>query len=596
MLLCNTYYNFYIYLNLWHSFIFSKFFMLINKPVVKGIISFYLLFICLFSVLCGFSQERLQLSVDVNKKIGKMYSVWSFGYDETNVTYHDLGEKLISDLDKASPIPVYYRTHNLLNTDDGSRIALKWGSSNVYTEDEQGNPVYDWSVIDKVFDTYLERGGKPNVTIAQMPKALTSGPEPYRHNWSPDPDNQAPYSNTVKTGYHYPPKNYEKWAELIYQWVKHCIVRYWEKEVESWWWDVWDEPNLGHWWVGTDEEYFKLYDYTADAVKRALPSAKVGGPASSTSGPEFLHDFLDHCSTGTNYVTEKKGAPLDYITIRTKGAPEVAEKGGYVRMGMTRELKSLSEAFEVIRKSSKYKDHPVIIGAADPDGSAAKSSRFFPANDYRNGTLYASYTASSFAKIFDLADRHQINLVNVATWSFTFVDQPWFAGFRSLATNGVAKPILNIFRMYGMMGEDRVMIAHNDPITVDDVISAGVRDRPDIHALATVDENSAAIMIWNYHDDDVPAPDAQISLGINGIQAEVALIQHFRIDETHSNAFTVWKQMGGPQQVTKEQFEKLESAGELQLLCSPEWKDVKGTLEIDMQLPRQGVSLIKIIW
>ena len=210
----------------------------------------YVLLLNLFSGFAGVAQsthDTHTLAVDLNEKIGKMYSVWAFGYDESNVTYEAVGKKLISELNEASPVPVYYRTHNLLNTDEGPRIALKWGSSNVYTEDEQGNPVYDWTIIDKTFDTYLERGGKPNVTIAQMPKALTSGPEPYRHNWSPDPNNQAPYSNTVRTGYHYPPNDYKKWAELIYQWVTHCVDRYGKEEVESWWWDVWDEPNGKRW-------------------------------------------------------------------------------------------------------------------------------------------------------------------------------------------------------------------------------------------------------------------------------------------------------------------------------------------------------------
>jgi xylan 1,4-beta-xylosidase len=532
----------------------------------------------------------------MEKPIGEMYSVWAFGYDESNVTYDTLGKKLISELNDASPMPVYYRTHNLLNTDDGPRIALKWGSTNVYTEDEQGNPVYDWTVIDQIFDVYLQYGGKPNVTIAQMPKALTSGPEPYRHNWSPDPDNEAPFSNTVRTGYHYPPKDYEKWATLIHRWVSHCVVRYGREEVETWYWDVWDEPNLGHWFVGTHAEYFKLYDYTADAVKRALPTARVGGPASSTSGPDFLNDFLEHCEKGANAATGRKGAPLDYITIRTKGDPELVGDGNHVRMGMTREVKSLADAFRIISESS-YRALPVIIGAADPDGSAAKSSQYFPSNAYRNGTLYPSYTASSFAKIFELADRYQIRLERVASWSFTFVDQPWFAGFRSLATNGVAKPILNIFRMYGMMQGNRVEVLSNNAVNVDEVIAEGVRHRADVQALASRQQNCAAVMVWHYHDDDLPAPDAAVSLQILGIPAEKALIHHFRIDEEHSNAYTAWQGMGSPQALSDEQFRQLESAGQLQLLHSPQWVEVHdGAIGEKFHLPRQGVSLLQIIW
>jgi len=562
--------------------------------------AFFLPFILLLISVSALAQQtdnNFNLEVDLTEKIGKMYSVWSFGYDETNITYEPVGKKLISELNDASPVPVYYRTHNLLNTDDGPRLALKWGSSNVYTEDENGNPVYDWTIIDKVFDTYLERGGKPNVAICQMPKALTSGPEPYRHNWSPDPANKEPYSNTVRTGYHYPPKDYEKWGELIYQWVNHCVERYGKEEIETWYWDVWDEPDLGHWWVGTEKEYFKLYDYTANALKRALPTARIGGPSSSTAGPEFLEAFLKHCSHGTNYVTGKKGTPLAYITIRTKGKPTLAEDGDYLQMGMTRELKSLEVAFPVIKSFPEYADIPVIIGAADPDGTAAKSSQYFPANDYRNGTLYPSYTASSFAKIFELADQYEINLVNVASWSFTFVNQPWFAGFRSLATNGVAKPIFNLFRMYGLMKGERVKVSQKDAITTEDVIKHGIRGKPDVHALAIRQSDKAAIMVWHYHDDDLPAPDANVSLKINGIPVEKALVHHYRIDDTHSNAFSIWQEMGSPQQPTKEQYKKLEAAAQLELLTSPKWTKVEnGSVSIDFQLPRQGVSLLQVSW
>ena len=211
----------------------------------------------------------VEINIDFKDTLGKLKPIWAFwGHDEPNYAYMKDGKKLLTEISELSKVPVFLRVHSLLVTGNGE-AALKWGSTNAYTEDEQGNPVYDWTIIDKIFDTYIERGMKPLAQIGFMPEALSSHPEPYRHHWKPG----ASYED-IFTGWAYPPKDYNKWAELVYQWVTHSVDRYGEKEVESWYWELWNEPNIGY-WRGTTQEYIKLYDYTADAVKRALPSAKI---------------------------------------------------------------------------------------------------------------------------------------------------------------------------------------------------------------------------------------------------------------------------------------------------------------------------------
>jgi xylan 1,4-beta-xylosidase len=149
---------------------------------------------------------------------------------------------------------VYFRTHNLLTSGDGTP-ALKWGSTNAYREDEKGNPVYDWTILDRIFDTYLQQGLKPYVQIGFMPKDLSTKPLPYQHSWTPT----AKYDE-IFTGWAYPPKDYAKWGELVYQWAKHCVERYGRAEVEQWYWEVWNEANIGY-WRGTPEEFRKLHDF-----------------------------------------------------------------------------------------------------------------------------------------------------------------------------------------------------------------------------------------------------------------------------------------------------------------------------------------------
>jgi xylan 1,4-beta-xylosidase len=104
-------------------------------------------------------------------------------------------------------------------------------------------------------------------------------------------------------------------------------------------------------------------------------------------------------------------------------------------------------------------------------------------------------------------------------------------------------------------------------------------------------------MIWHYHDDDVPAPTATIDLSISGIPAQRALIEHYRVDQQHSNSYEVWKRMGSPQKPTADQYKELERAGQLQLYTSPEWQTiVNRQAVIKFQLPRQGVSLVTLRW
>ncbi len=539
----------------------------------------------------GVTGVPVSLTVDLDRRVGEMYPMWAyFGYDEANYTYTWEGQKLLTELAELSPVPVYVRAHQMLNTAEGNPIGFKWGSTNVYTEDAAGNPVYDWRMMDRIVDTWIERGMKPLMEIGFMPKALSTNPEPYRHDWLPGD----PYGE-IYTGWAYPPTDYEKWGELVYQWVLHSVERYGREEVEGWWWELWNEPDIDY-WQGTVEEYLKLYDYTAAAVKRALPTARIGGPHVTGGGYEFMRTFLEHVTSGTNHVTGERGSPIDFIAFHAKGSPQFID--GRVRTNMQPELRSVDRHFEIIASFPELRDLPVIIGEADPEGCAACSvASGSRQNAYRNGTMYSSYTAASFARMYELADKHRINLQGVTSWSFTFPEQPWFDGFRELATNGVDKPVLNVFRMFGMMGGDRVEVRGN-AMGADEIIASAVRgERADVSALASRDGDEAAIMVWNYHDDDLPAPDAAVSLRVENLPARRALLHHYRIDDEHSNAYSLWLEMGAPQQVSRAQHEELEKAGKLELLDAPRYVAVEnGTATIEFSLPRQGVSLIRLTW
>ena len=548
----------------------------------------------LFLTLTAFAQD-VTIKVDAARPVGPLRPVWSyFGYDEPNYTYMKDGKKLLSELAALSPVTVHVRAHNLLTTGDGT-AALKWGSTNAYTEDAQGNPKYDWTIVDRIFDTYLERKMKPLVEIGFMPEALSAKPQPYQHEWAPDKT-----YNKIFTGWAHPPKDPKKWGELVYQWVKHCVEKYGREEVASWWWEVWNEPDIGY-WQGTPEQYFELYDHAADAVKRALPAIRIGGP--TTTGPKgekaakFLRDFLQHVVSGKNYATGKVGSPLDYISFHAKGRPKFIENR--VQMGSEFQMSDFDNGFRIVASFPTLKRLPIIIGESDPEGCAACSVRFHPQNGYRNGTMYSSYTAATFARKHELAAKHGVNFEGAVTWAFEFEGQPYFDGFRDLATNGLDKPVLNVFRMFGMMSGQRLTVQSSGAVALADMVKSGVKAQADINAFASRDERAIQVMAWNYHDDDLPVAPATVSLKVAGIPATVkrALVKHYRIDGSHSNSYTAWSAMGSPQQPTPQQYAALEAAGQLQLLTSPQWMTPQqGAVDLTFSLPRQGVSLVQVTW
>ncbi len=538
------------------------------------------------------NNEAIRINVDFSKEIGKMTPIWAwFGYDEPNYTYMKDGKKLLSELSALSPVPVYVRAHSLLSSGDGTP-ALKWGSTNAYTEDANGNPIYNWHIIDSIFDTYIQRGMKPLAQIGFMPEALSTHPTPYKHNWKPG----EPYGNII-TGWAYPPKDYNKWRELVFQWVKHSVKRYGQKEVESWYWEVWNEPN--GYWKGTQEEYFKLYDYAADGLKKALPSARIGGlniaGTSSSGGTKFMTAFIKHCLYDTNYATGKTGSPLEALLFHAKGSPSL--KNGVVWMNMSPQLRDIAAGMKMAMAYPETKNLPLIVGESDPEGCAACGMATNPSNAYRNGTMYSSYTAATFARKFELADQYGANLIGAVSWSFEFENQPWFYGFRDLATNGVDKPVLNVFRMFGMMKGNRVQTMSNRMYKLQTILDSSIRSNTDIGALASKDKNSAAIMVWNYHDEDKQSDAESIEVVINGMPVKNSTLTHYRIDNDHSNSYELWKRMGSPQNPTPVQIKLLEEAGMLSTIeTNKQIKTKNGKMIIPVELPRQGVSLLKLDW
>ena len=550
------------------------------------------IFILVIPIHSAFSQKPVSIEVNASESVGDMKPFWSFfGYDECNYTTTKDGGKLLTELQSLSPGPIHIRTHNMLTSKGNSQgVDLKWSFTDAYQEDARGKPVYNWTILDSITDAFLQRGIQPLMEIGFMPKDLSSKSDPYEHHWSA--------GGNLWTGWTYPPKDYDKWRELVYQWVKHCTDRYGKQEVTTWLWEVWNEPNIGY-WSGTFDEYCKLYDYAADGLKRACPACIIGGPHTTSPGDQKAYDYLTkfivHCLHGINYATGKTGSPLQYIGFHAKGSPEFVN--GKIQMNMGVQLKDIQKGFEAVNSFPELKNIPVIIGECDPEGCAACSENRDPKYGYRNGTMYSSYTAASFARIYELMDHYKVNLKGAVSWSFEFENQQWFAGFRELATHGIDKPVLNVFRMLGKMNGKRLSVRSNDELTAEDIISEGVRGNNDLNAMASKKGNTICILVWNYNDNDIEGNALPVQLTVKGINKNKVLVHHYRIDNRFSNSFEKWKAMSRPQQITYEQYLELEKAGQLQAIMGPGWeKTDNGKLLLQFDLPQQAVSLIQLTW
>lgn len=529
----------------------------------------------------------VDIFVNAAKVAGSLPPIWRFfGADEPNYATTAQGEQLLTELGALRPGQVYFRAHNMMTTGDGTPD-FKWGSTNLYTETD-GKPVYDFTIVDHIIDTYRARGIHPYLELGFMPEAMTAAPTgvPYRRPWKPGVDYKG-----LAAGWSYPPRDYRKWAESIYQWMLHNVERYGRAEVESWYLETWNEPNLEFYWQGSAQEFYRLHDYAIDAVRRALPPARVGGPDIAGSGSAFMDGFLRHITAETNYATGTVGTPTDFLSFHAKGRPTVA--GGHVRMGISEQLKTVDDAFAKITAFPALAHKPVVIGENDPEGCAACPG---PQNAYRNGTLYSSYTAAVYPRLWALARRRQVNLEGALTWAFTFVGQPWFAGYRQLVTNGVDLPVINAFRLLSRLGPEQLDATSSAEVPLDQVLKEGVRGAPDVGVLATRErEGRVRILLWHYRDDDVPGPPADVRLSVAPLASHFTQAQVWRVDREHGDAYSEWVAMGKPADPSEQQVMRLVQAAQIRaepLRLQHGVHEASATLEL--RLPLQAVDLIEI--
>jgi xylan 1,4-beta-xylosidase len=552
--------------------------------------------ILVFALAATVHAQPVPVTVHANRVTGEIRPIWNyFGYDEAGTTLTSEGRHLLGELNQLSDEPIRIRVHHLLTSGDGT-LALKWSSTNVYTEDAAGHPVYDWTQLDAIMDELTRPGIEPFVQASFMPQALSSKPEPY----TPKLVKTGLPRDMVSGGAFYPPKDYQKWQDLIEAWARHCGERYGVERASSWLWELWNEPESPY-WRGTKEEFFMLYDHFAAAVKRALPKARVGGPHVTDpgwkAGDVFMKAFLEHCRSGQTAVTGQTGAPLDFVAFHAKGTTRLDEQGR-VEMNLRNHFKSIDTYGRIIASFPEFASLPIYIGESDPEGCAGCPATLDPERDYRRTSQFAAYTAASFMRKQDLLARTGGNLQGAVSWAFTFAGQPWFNGLRALTTNEVALPVLNTFKLFARLAPNRVAVDAPAMISADAIIADSVRGEPDLGVVASIDDKRLTILLWNYHDVAGGTNDRRnVALNLTGLPAlrtGAHSIEH-TIDDSSGNAYTAWLAMGSPQPPTADQITQLHAAAEMQAVTRS-FTAVDGAAQLNVSLPRQSVKLIEIVF
>lgn len=548
--------------------------------------------------------RQVNVKVDAGKSTGVQEHLWRYiGYDECNYTYIPEGVELLEKFAALEDAPYYFRTHFMFCTGN-CHGTYKFGSTNVYWENELGEPVYDFTYYDYIIDTFLRTGHKPFVELGFMPMDLadTNYLRPAAGNWEK-------YGQYKEAGWTCPPKDYDKWHAFIKAVAAHLVEKYGEEEVKSWYFELWNEPDIFY-WSGTAAEYCKLYDYTEHAVHEVLPGLRLSGPAvtgifEGGHAQKFFRFFLNHCRDGANFCTQEKGTRLDFITFHVKGGgfpfemhapkavPSVESLVHQVKLGL-----------DIITEYG-YQDREVVLSEADPDGWAAGGIYDNANMVFRNTEYYATYIASAYDKIDRLGSQYGIRVRPLA-WAFMFPGERCFEGTRTFTTQGIDKAVFNMFKIYGSLGDEKLAFASDGTKTLEFLQEpeigvknhsryTGEGEDTEVAGFAVRGKNGEIqIVIYSHCNDRDKEETQEISLTVEGIGEKEAAVSHYRIDSAHSNAYAEWIKQGRPLFPSGEQYDAIKKKDGLEKLCADKTVMAQGCLRLDFCMPSHAVSYLVI--
>jgi len=454
------------------------------------------------------------INVDLNKTSGKLNTMFNtcVGAGRANEGLRADWQQQLEYVRKQCGFR-YIRMHGLL-TDDMA----------VYTEDSKGKPQYNYMYVDALFDFLHKIGMKPFVELGFMPNALASGKQTifwWRGNVTP-------------------PKDYNKWQALITNLVQHFTKRYGAEEVKSWYFEVWNEPNLSPgFWTGTQDDYFKLYDYSAKAIKSVNPGYKVGGPA--TAGAAWVPEMISHCS--------KNNIPIDFVSTHSYGVNQ-GFLDEYGNSGTVLSKDSLAVSGDVLNSRKQ------ISQSAKPGLElhyTEWSSSYTPADPIHDSYQEAAYILEKLKQVGNAAN-------SMSYWVFTDVFEepgprftPFHGGFGLLNIQGINKPAFYSYKFMNKLGgtelantDARSWVCKNDKGDIQALLWDYTYTLPD------------SVNNQSYYIKDLPAKSkGKVKINLSHVPAGKYTMEIYKVGYRMNDAYTRYVDMGRPAQLNMQQVEKL---------------------------------------
>ncbi len=410
----------------------------------------------------------------------------------------------------------------------------------VYNEDEHGNPVYNFAYVDQIYDGLLKNGVRPYVEISFMPRKLAFNPDALHPFW---------YKPNVS-----PPKNMDRWDDLIRQFAQHLVDRYGIDEVSKWYFEVWNEPNIDFWnGIPREESYFDLYAHTARAIKGVSSRLRVGGPA--TAAAAWVGDFIKF--TTTNHV------PVDFVSTHAYADDAVKNL-----LGTDEQIpmdERVCRAVEKVRneiKSSSMPDLPLFISEWNTQGTM----------DARDTTFMGPALANTVRQCDGLTE-----LMSFWTFSDVFeesgpISRPFIGDFGLRAKGGINKPSYYAFELLHQLGGVRLTNSATDLIATEGA------------------NGEVEVVVWNLVDPGQPSTGKTIDLVFQHV-APNARVSIQEIDENHGNVLAAYSAMGSPLDPTPEQVEQLNRQSTL----PPAAEETLSSGNLEIKLSANALALIRVL-
>ncbi|HEX3683794.1 MAG TPA: glycosyl hydrolase family 39 [Bryobacteraceae bacterium] len=395
----------------------------------------------------------------------------------------------------------YVRFHAILDDEIG-----------VYDEDSRGNPLYNFSYLDQIYDGLLQERVRPFVELSFMPRKLAANLTPHPFWYKPLPS---------------PPKDPVKWSALLQAFTKHLLDRYGKAEVEQWYFEVWNEPNIDFWdGVPKQPTYFALYDVTAKTLKSVDPNLRVGGPA--TAQAAWVDAFLAHCTQ--NHI------PFDFVSSHIYGNEKPEDVFGHYIAISRRDMvaRAAKKVYDQV-KASTAPNTPIIW--------SEYNATYMSQQQVTDSAFMGPWLANNIRECDGLAQ-----MMSYWTFSDVFEEQgvvktPFYGGYGLLAERGIPKPAFRAFQLLHRLGDKRLPVNSEN-------------------ALATVrDDGTIAVALWNYAEPGETVPAKTFRLDVKG-----AGVKHYRmqfVDPDHSSSLKAWQAMGSPASPSLEQIRSLIDASQL---------------------------------